>query len=274
MYICLMNTTKEYGKLAEYLDKLIASGKYTFTPDEIKEEFQISHNAFKKQISNLSDQNKVALIRNGFYVIVPPEHRKNGAPPIAYYIDGMMKRLNRPYYIGLLNAAAWYGAAHQQPQRNVVITSPPFLPAIKKPYVQIDFVYKKEWQDNDLVKQKTNAGYINVSSPELTALDLCYYPKHAGGMNQVATVLEELVEELDAIKIRDLAKRYSSTMAVQRLGYILELTGNEEVVIPLKEWLKMQKYHATLLDPAEKSQNKVTGNFWKIIINTDIETDF
>ena len=269
-----MNNTKEYGRLENYLDNLIALGRYSFTSNEVKKELQVSPNAFQKQISSLSEQNKVALIRNGFYAIVPPEYRKNGAPPVSYYIDAMMHVLNRPYYIGLLNAAAWYGAAHQQPQKHIIIVKPPFIPAINKPYSRIDFVYKKQWHESDLTQQKTNAGYITVSSPELTALDLCYYPKHAGGINQVATVLEELAEELDAVKIRDLAERYNSITAIQRLGFLLELTGNGKVAIPLKEWLLEQKYHPALLDPAEKSQSKVTGNIWKIIVNTDIETDF
>ena len=271
-----MDASKEYGRLDKYLDNLISLGRYSFTSNEIKEKLQISHNAFQKRISNLSGQNKVALIRKGFYAIVPPEYRGNGAPPVSYYIDSMLKGLkglNRPYYIGLLNAAAWYGAARQQPQKYVIIVPPPVLPAINKPYARINFVYKKEWQESDLIQQKTNAGYIPISSPELTALDLCYYPRHAGGINQVATVLEELAEELDAVKIRELAERYNSKMAVQRLGFLLELTGNEELVIPLKEWLKKQKYHAALLEPAEKTQSKVTGNIWKIIVNTEIETD-
>ncbi|WP_257667217.1 type IV toxin-antitoxin system AbiEi family antitoxin domain-containing protein [Parapedobacter tibetensis] len=268
-----MNVSREYGRLESYLDNLVALGRYSFTSNEIKEKLELTHNAFQKQVSNLSERRKVTLIRKGFYVIVPPEYRKNGAPPVTYYIDGMMKGLKRPYYVGLLNAAAWYGAAHQQPQKYVIIVHPPFLPSIDKSYARIDFVYKKEWQESDLIQQKTNAGYIAVSSPELTALDLCYYPRHAGGINQVATVLEELADELDAIKISGLAERYNSTKAVQRLGFLLEFLGNDELVAPLKEWLKNRKYYPALLDPVEKSQNKVTGNIWKIIVNTDIETD-
>lgn len=268
-----MNASRVYGQLAGYLDNLVAKGRYAFTSNEAKEQLQISHNAFQKQVSNLSGQNKVALIRKGFYAVVPPEYRKNGAPPVGYYIDDMMKELDRSYYVGLLNAAAWYGAAHQQPQKHVVIVRPPVLPAINKPYARIDFVYKKEWEGSDIVRQKTNAGYIAVSSPELTALDLCYYSRHAGGIGQVATVLEELAEELDAMKIRDLAAHYNNITAVQRLGFLLELTGNEELVIPLKEWIIKQKYYPALLDPAEKSPTKVTGNTWKIIVNTEIETD-
>lgn len=268
-----MDASVAYGRLESYLDNRVATGRYSFTSSEAKAHLRVSHNAFQKQVSILSRQNKVVLIRKGFYAIVPPEYRKRGAPPVAYYIDGMMKQLNRPYYIGLLNAAAWYGAAHQQPQKHVVIIHPPFLPTINKPYARIDFVYKKKWQEGDVVRQKTNAGYIAVSSPELTAFDLCYYPRHAGGINQVATVLEELAKELDAGKIRELAARYNSITAVQRLGFLLELTGNEELVNPLKEWLIKQKYHPALLEPAEKSPSKVTGNSWKIIMNTEIETD-
>ena len=265
---------KAYGQLENYIDTALASGRYYFSINEVKEALNISQSVLHRMLSPLLGQSKIALIRNGFYAIVPPEYRKSGAPPASYYIDGMMKGLNKPYYIGLLNAAAWYGAAHQQPQKYVVITKPPVLPAINKPHSRIDFVYKKEWQETDLVKKKTNAGYIAISSPELTALDLCYYPKHAGGINQVATVMEELADELDAEKIRDVSEHYNSIMAVQRLGFLLELIGNTELAAPMKEWLKKQKHFPALLDPSEKSDSRVTGNEWKIIVNTEIETDF
>jgi len=103
---------------------------------------------------------------------------------------------------------------------------------------------------------------------------LCYYSKHAAGINHVATVLQELSEEIDDIKLVEVAKRYSSLMAVQRLGYLLEFLGFPEKVLPLKEWLKSQKYHATLLQSNNKTyKSKVTGNDWRIIVNTEIESD-
>jgi hypothetical protein len=36
-----------------------------------------------------------------------------GIVPPEFYIDDLMKHLTRPYYVSLLNAAAFYGAAHQ-----------------------------------------------------------------------------------------------------------------------------------------------------------------
>lgn len=269
-----MKHATSYGQLNKYLDDNQAKGKYFFTLDEVKNQLQIDHPSIKKQLQPLLKKKQAAIIRQEFYVIVSPEYRVTGAPPVTHYIDGLMRALEHPYYIGLLNAAAWYGAAHQQPQKYAVITHPPYLPAIQKKYARIEFVYKKLWHEGDVVQQKTNAGFVLVSTPELTALDLCYYSKHAGGINQVATVLKELSEEIDANRLVDTASRYFSLMAVQRLGYLMELSGSEEKVALLKEWIKKQKYHAALLEAGDKNhKSKITGNDWRIIVNTEIETD-
>lgn len=269
-----MRTVPSYKKLEAYLDIVQASGGYYFTAQEIKEKLSLSNASFHTQISPLLLKRSVAIIRREFYVIVTPEYRSIGAPPASYYIEGLMENLRREYYIGLLNAAAWYGAAHQQPQMYTIITMAPTLPDVKKEYAKIDFVYKSKWHPEDIIRQKTNAGYVNVSSPELTAFDLCYYGKHAGGINQVATVLQELAEELKAEKLLEVAKRYGNIKAVQRAGYLLEFLGYAELVAPLKEWMVQQKYHATLLDVSNKDySSKVTGNDWRIIINTEIDPD-
>lgn len=269
-----MKSLHLYGQLEQYLDSIQARGKYFFTINEVKGCLKIEQRAIQKQLQPLLRKRKVALIRKEFYVIVAPEYRITGAPPVTHYIDGLMKALKKSYYIGLLNAAAWYGAAHQQPQKYAVIVPPPYLPPIRKEYARIDFIYKKEWEKSDIVQQETHAGYVVVSSPELTALDLCYYSKHAGGINQIATVLQELSEEIDAKKLVEVAKRYSSMMAVQRLGYLFELLGHEEIVLPLKAWLQKQKHHAALLEAGNKTNaSKVTGNDWRIIVNAKIESD-
>jgi predicted transcriptional regulator of viral defense system len=274
IYLPKVDNRKPYRQVEHCLDDIQGKGKFYFTLEEVKRQLQIEQSAVQKQLQPLLKRKKVALIRNGFYAIVPSEYRITGAPPVTYYIHGMMQVLKRPYYIGLLNAAAWYGAAHQQPQKYAIIVPPPVLPAIRKPYASIDFIYKKSWHQKDVIKKKTNAGYVMVSSPELTSLDLCYYSRHAGGINQVATVLQELSEEIDANKLVEVAGRYFSRMAVQRVGYLLELLGHEEKVLPLKEWIRHQKYHAALLESGDKNhKSKITGNDWRVIVNAEIESD-
>jgi hypothetical protein len=62
-------------------------------------------------------------VLKGFYAIIPVGYALRGAVPPELYIDDLMKYLNRTYYISLLNAAVFYGAAHQQPQDFSVVIS-------------------------------------------------------------------------------------------------------------------------------------------------------
>ncbi|KAF5277940.1 hypothetical protein FQR65_LT15906 [Abscondita terminalis] len=142
----------------------------------------------------------VVMVRREFYVIVPPEYRAKGIIPTSLYVNDLMKFLNRDYYVGLLNAAAYHGAAHQQPQNYSIITEGIALRPIKNDKVDIHFYIKKSWNKQDIIKKKVDTGYINISSPELTALDLISYYNEVGGFNRVATVIEELKEVIQAEK--------------------------------------------------------------------------
>lgn len=260
--------------LVDCLDKIQATGRFYFTIEQVKNDCGISISSFRQQVKVLQKKGKVVLIRNGFYVIVPPEYRINGAPPVTHYIDGLMNALNRNYYIGLLNAAAWYGAAHQQPQSYTVVIQVPYLPVINKKFASVHFLYKKEWDKAFILKKETSAGFINVSSPALTAMDLCNYSKHVGGISQVATVINELTEEIQIKDLELVASNYNNLMAVQRLGYIFEHLGKDEHAKSLKNFLSNKKMYPAKLEASNKnSSSRVTGNFWKIIVNEQIEID-
>lgn len=57
------------------------------------------------------------------FQIVPIKYELKSSVPPTTYIDQLMTYLNREYYIGLLNAAAFYGASHQQSQELTIITN-------------------------------------------------------------------------------------------------------------------------------------------------------
>ena len=65
---------------------------------------------------------------------------------------------------------------------------------------------------------------MKLSSPELTALDLLRYPRAGGGLDNVATVIADLAEHLNAGKLATLAAAYERSVS-QRLGYLLDLFG-------------------------------------------------
>ncbi len=266
---------EQYKYLDSFIDKQRANGKYSFTTEGLHTQLGVSENALKKTLQRLKSQKSVAMVRRGFYVIVPPEYRAKGIIPTNLYVNDLMKFLNRDYYVGLLNAAAYHGAAHQQPQNYSIITEGIALRPIKNDKVGILFYIKKSWNKQDVVTKKVDTGYINISSPELTALDLVSYYNEVGGFNRVATVIEELKEMVLPEKLVETAKQYDEISVVQRLGYLLEHVLDEnELSNALYNYLEPIGYYPTLLRPQKKKpENMITGNKWKIVPNTEIEAD-
>ncbi len=264
----------QYGYLEDFIIELLSNGRYAFSLPEVRNKFEQSDEAIKKALQRLKKKGEIALIRNEFYVIITPEYRSKGILLPSLFVSELMKFLEKGYYVGLLNAAAYYGAAHQQPQAFSVITMKPSLRNIDNDNLKLNFYIKKEWAKSDIVQKKVDTGYINVSSPELTALDLVNYFEQVGGLNRVATVLEELCESIDADKMLDIAKRYSPITAVQRLGFLLEeILNRRDLSEPIKEYLKTVNYFPVLLRPQKEKPEMITGNDWKVVQNIEIETD-
>ncbi len=266
---------KQYKYLDSFIDEQRANGKYSFTTKGLHHQLGVSENALKKTLQRLKDQKSVVMVRREFYVIVPPEYRVKGIIPTNLYVNDLMKFLNRDYYVGLLNAAAYHGAAHQQPQSYSIITEGIALRPIKNDKVNIHFYIKKFWNKKDIIKKKVDTGYINVSSPELTALDLVSYYNEAGGLNRVATVIEELKEVIQADKLVEAAIQYNETSTVQRLGYLLEHVLEENKISDaLYDYLEQIEFYPILLRTQKKKpENMITGNKWKIVPNVEIEAD-
>lgn len=264
-----------YKYLEELTNELRSKGRYTFTLAELRNHFDLTDEALKKALQRLKKKKEVALVRKEFYVIVPPEYRSRGILPTTLFIADLMKFLNRNYYTALLNAAAFYGAAHQQPQEFYVVTTKPTLRGIHNSKVRINFCYKKNWASEDIIERKIETGYLKVSSPELTALDLVFYFDRIGGFNRIATILDELSEQINAEKLVRTAERFHQVSTVQRLGYLLdEILGKKELAIPLSDYLKTIKHFPVLLRPQkEKPATMTTGNAWKVVPNIEIETD-
>lgn len=264
----------QYGYLEDFINSLRSNGRYAFSLPEVRNMFEQSDEAIKKALQRLKKKKEIALVRNEFYVIVTPEYRSKGILPPSLFVSELMKFLEKDYYVGLLNAAAYYGAAHQQPQSFSIITVKPSLRKIDNNNLKINFYVKKEWAKEDILQKKVDTGFINVSSPELTALDLVYYFGQSGGLNRVATVLEELSESIDANKLLDTARRFSPITAVQRLGFLLEnVLGMGDLSAPIKDYLKTVSHFPVLLRPQKEKSDMITGNVWKVVQNIEIDTD-
>jgi len=266
------NKTASYNYLEDFLIKIRSKGRYSFTYKEVLDSFNISEMALDQNLYRMKLKNAIVSIRKGFYVMIPPEYSSKGMLPAYLFIDDLMHSLNKEYYIGLLSAAALHGAAHQQPMEYFVVTSAPAVRGIKNNKIVINFLVKKKWYANDVVKKNTDAGYINVSSPELTALDLLYYSAKIG-INRAFTVLQELHEEMNSTSLFKAAKQYPQTAAIQRLGYLLDRELNmQKLANSLWKVLGESKCYYLPLDSSGTRKGEADKK-WKIMVNCKVEGD-
>jgi predicted transcriptional regulator of viral defense system len=137
--------------------------------------------------------------------------------------------------------------------------------------MKIFFISKHSWQQTDIVQKKGVAGYINVSSPELTAFDLIVYVDKIK-FNLATTVLQELYEEMKPSALKRVAKQME-TPAIQRLGYIIDgFVESETLSDALQKVLKDRKIKTIPLSVKKPKSGEVDDK-WKIIINTEIDPD-
>lgn len=266
--------------LSEYLDNLQSQGKYTFLKNHAIADLNTNLIAYKRAAHRLIQKKRLARIKPNFYVIVPLEYRSLGCPPASWFIDDLLQHLNVSYYVGLLTAAAIHGAGHQQANVFQVVTNKIIRP-IKKGELQIDFVYLKFLEKMPTIKTKTPTGYMNVSTPEVTAYDLIRYLSRAAQINNVATVLTELSEKLDVKKLLEIAQSVPLEISiVQRLGYLLDYLNSGIDTDELAKFIdEKSNYKYIPLVTAKKATtsgenvNYDRDSRWKIIINEKIEPD-
>lgn len=263
----------QYGYLEEFIFDLRSKGRYTFSLSEIRNRFHQSNEAIKKAIQRLKRKNEIALVRNEFYVIITPEYKSVGMIPPSLFVGELMMFLNREYYVGLLDAASYYGAKSNKPQSISIITTKPSLRNVEKDNIGVTFYVKKQWSKTDVVMKKVDSGYINISSPELTALDLVNYFYQSRSLTEVVSALYEIRESIDANSLLNISKRYSPVTAVQRLGYIMEeILNMKDLIYPIKGYLKTVNYFPILLWPQKDKSDMVTGNDWRVVQNIKVDT--
>ena len=260
------------------MNGLLAQGRHAFSLDAIRKAFP-NHSAIaiKYALKRLVDKGQLISIHKGYYLIISPQYKSRGVLPPSLYLDDFMKELGRPYYMGLLSAAAIHGAAHQQPQEFFVVTNFPALRSTQKKGLKINYISKSEMPVKLLDTRKTASGYLKISNPILTAVDLVQFSKRSGGMNRVATVLHELIEIIQPPSINEYLLEIAPLAVLQRLGYILEKVLNN-VALSEALYAVLQKDNAVLFRTPLKASASMKGftvdEKWKVIINTTIETDF
>ena len=263
--------------LYEWVNNRMLRGLYIFTKEDVLSlNLPISHQALKNSLTRLFDRGIIMSPWHNFYVIIPTEYKLKGMVPPSFYIDSLMKYLGHDYYVSHLSAAALNGASHQRAMVFQVMISGRQIRSGLKNGTRLEFTLKQELPMSYVNKIKTQMGYMNVSCPELTALDLVADEKKIGGLSRVAEVLIELSHVLiwDNQKLPLLG--YFSMPVIQRLGFLLEQIeemGLADALYSLALSTNRTKRKTWLKQSGEKNTETAIDNRWKIIENYKLELD-
>ena len=208
--------------LVAYLKEIRKKGRRYFTLSQLLADNETSKSAALNAITRLRKNGDLISPARGLYIIVPPENQELGCIPPEELVPILMKYMKADYYVSLLSGAQYHGASHQRPGQFQIISNKRIKHPLEFGQVKIDVLYKKSLKDLPMQELVVKTGILKIASPELVALDLFLYLGRSGGLNHVATVLSELVEELDAEKLLILADKIQENSWLQRLGYILD----------------------------------------------------
>lgn len=255
----------------KFISGLTANGRYSFTTEEAIKALDASPVAARAALRRLRQKSELAMPYKGFYVIVPPEFRNIGCLPASHFIPDLMNHIGEKYYAGLLTAAEYHGAAHQRPQvfQVIAVKNKPQIICGK---VRVEFIARKNMEKIPTLDFKTPRGYLKISTSAATAFDLVGYPHHAAGLDNVATVLAELAEQIDGGDLRRIAEFFPIAWA-QRLGYLLDMIGAQDKTAALAEYIAQRKPLAVRLVPSQPSRGISRLKRWRLLVNAKVEAE-
>ena len=266
--------------LSRYVSGLLSAGRTVFTAEEAEQALGVGRGAFLDAAERLQRREALLNPRQGFYVVVPPQYASWGGPPPAWYIDALMRHEAQAYYVGLLKAAELHGATHQAVMEFQVISAKR-LPKIRAGRNLIVFYFRRDVEavTAGIERRKTDTGTMKVSSAALTALDLLRYPQASGGIDNVATVLSDLRQQIDPEQLAALSALVERSV-VQRLGCLLEHLGHNALTGSMLKslrargsfpWTELDRQEVR--DPDFKPEPQRRDPRWRVIVRRVPELD-
>ncbi len=223
-----------------FIERCQAAGQVHFTLPELTAATGLSTKAAREQLAHLKGLVTRVSPRLDFFLIVSPEQRPMGAPPVFWWLDAFFKARNRPYYVALLSAAAEHGASPHAVQAVQVMTDRPMRELVVG-RLRLRFFVKKHLIGAPIALLNPAHAPLLVSTPEMTSLDLLGYAHRIGGVGRASEVIAGLLTRFRKGDLRKALAAGAETPNVQRLGYVLQELGRPDLGDVVAQYLPSRK---------------------------------
>jgi hypothetical protein len=255
------------GAAAWFVDEKLASGFASFSLNELTAKTGLSNVAARNQLLRLGDRIIRVTPRQQFFLIVTPEHRAIGAPPVDWWLDDYMRWLDRLYYLALQSAAAAHGSSQQAIQETQIITCKPQRDVVVG-RIRVRFFMKASIQNSIIQPLSGTYAPMAISTPETTAFDLIRYAHSLGGIERMAETIAPMLQNMKPRDLRLVLDAENEIPTTQRLGYVLDAAGAENMAKVIREWLPVHLKLVPLSVHAGSVKEPVINEKWNVINNT------
>jgi len=256
-------------KEAMLVAKWESEKKTTIRASDLQEVLDCSKSYAYFLLHNLERKRWLERVTRGLYQFIPLSYGyPERIPPANSFVIGAS--LVKPYYFSYYTSNSYYGFTTQMPFTLLIATT------TKKPDVEwssstFKFVTLSKRKFFGYRREKVFDTEVNMAEPEKSLIDSFDKPRYAGGIEQLAGITGRGLRRVNREKLVKYAVKMGSHALVQRLGFIIDFLGKEELVEPLSPNLKnMLRKHVgkpvIYLDPRRLK----TGEFskeWRIINN-------
>jgi hypothetical protein len=258
--------TRRTGAAAAFLDARLAMGKVAFPLADLAKETGLSITAAKNQLRRLRAQ--VVRVSRGhqFFLIVGPEHRSMGAPPVAWWLDDYFSWLGHPYYLALQSAAGIHGSNPQALQVTQVMTDSPRR-EIGVGRLRVRFFVKRKIKQTPTQPLANAYAPAQVSTPEATAFDLVRYASRIGGLGRAVETITPLLPLMRPPALKHMLKVENEPATAQRLGYIIETLGKQKLAQVIHDWLPANLALVPLAS-AKAGRTSPVVDRWRLLNNS------
>jgi hypothetical protein len=258
---------RRIGAASAFIDARLAAGRVAFPLSDLVKETGLSATAAKSQLLSLDGQIVRVSRPQQFFLVVSPEHRLVGAPPVLWWLDDYFNWLGHPYYLALQSAAGVYGSNPQALQITQVMTDVPRR-EIEIGRLRVRFFVKREIEKTAAQAPPNAFAPIRVSTPEATVFDLVRYASGIGGMGRAVETLIPLLSLMRLPELKQVLDTENETATAQRLGYIVETAGRKALAKAIRDWLPSQLALVPLTPPKAAQASAQVSQRWRIIDNS------
>jgi predicted transcriptional regulator of viral defense system len=250
-------------KEAEIVARLSYEGKDIVTSKELDAYLSADFQYRRKLVYTLKKKGILIPIKSGVYIFVPLDAVLTGRRVSEFLIPTVFFPKS-DYYIGYSTMFNYYNFTDQQFQ-TVYVLNPRISRARTIAGLSFKFTKISPEKMYGLEKISIKGKEVIVSSKERTLIDLIYYNKPVGGINEAAAILERFIKEgkCDIKKLIEFAVRFPAIKTRKRIGLTLEKIGVSEFLLkPLEKSIKK----TSLISFSSNRKGKINEK-WRIIVN-------